>query len=87
MGLSGQEYWSGDHPDPGVKPTSLVSPSLQMDSSPSEPPGKQRKSKERGLREGRAEARPELLTHRGRRTGRFKSTIKQNFCKHFNPNV
>ena len=61
MGFSGQEYWSGlpfpppgDHPDPGIKPPSLVSASLQMDSSPSEPSGKQFKSKERGLREGRA---------------------------------
>ena len=44
MGLSRQEYWSGlpfpssdDLPNPGVKPGS---PALQMDSSPSEPPGK-----------------------------------------------
>ena len=44
MGLSRQEYWSGllcppaeDLPDPGIKP---VSPTLQMDSLPTEPPGK-----------------------------------------------
>ena len=41
--LSKQEYWSGlpfpptgDLPDPGIK---LGSPSLQVDSLPSEPPG------------------------------------------------
>ena len=44
MGLSRQEYWSGlpfpspeDLPDPGFKPRSLT---LQVDSLPSEPPGK-----------------------------------------------
>ena len=44
MGFSRQEYWSGlpcpspgDLPDPGIKPGS---PTLQMDSLPSEPPGK-----------------------------------------------
>ena len=44
MGFSRQEYWSGlpfpspgDIPDPGIKP---VSPALQADSLPSEPPGK-----------------------------------------------
>ena len=44
MGFSRQEYWSrspfpppGDLPDPGIKPRS---PALQVDSLPSEPPGK-----------------------------------------------
>ena len=44
MGFSRQEYWSGlpcsppgDLPNPGIKPTF---PTLQADSSPSEPPGK-----------------------------------------------
>ena len=44
MGFSRQEYWSGlpcssprNLPDPGIKP---VSPALQMDSLPTEPPGK-----------------------------------------------
>ena len=44
MGFPGQEYWSGlpfpspgDLPDPGIEPRSPV---LQMDSLPSEPPGK-----------------------------------------------
>ena len=44
MGFSRQEYWSGlpfpspgDLPDPGIKPRS---PTLQVDSLPSEPPGK-----------------------------------------------
>ena len=44
MGFSRQEYWSGlsfpspaDLPDPGIK---TQSPALQMDSLPSEPPGK-----------------------------------------------
>ena len=39
VGFSKQEYWSGlpcpplgDIPDPGMKPTSPVSPALQMDS-------------------------------------------------------
>ena len=43
-GFSRQEYWSGlpfpspgDLPDPGIKP---MSPTLQADSLPSEPPGK-----------------------------------------------
>ena len=38
---------------------------------------------------GRGGLRPDLwlLTHKWWRTGRFKSTIKQNFCKHFNSNV
>ena len=30
----------GDPPDPRVKPTPLVFPALQMDSLPTEPPGK-----------------------------------------------
>ena len=44
MGFSRQEYWSGlpfpssgDLPDPGIKPGS---PTLQVDSLLSEPPGK-----------------------------------------------
>ena len=44
MGFSRQEYWSGlpfpspgDLPDPGIE---LVSPALQADSIPSQPPGK-----------------------------------------------
>ena len=44
MGFSRQEYWSGlpfplvgDLPDPGTEPRS---PALQVDSLPSEPPGK-----------------------------------------------
>ena len=47
MGFSRQEHWSGqplpppeDLPDPGIKPTSPVAPSLQADSLPSKPPGK-----------------------------------------------
>ena len=46
-GFSRQEYWSGllcpppgDLPDPGIEPRSLMSPTLQADSLPSEPPGK-----------------------------------------------
>ena len=45
MGFSRQEYWSGlpfpspgDLPNPGIKPRS---PTLQVDASTSEPPGKQ----------------------------------------------
>ena len=45
--LSRQEYWSGlscpppgDLSDPGIKPASPVSPALQADSLPTEPPGK-----------------------------------------------
>ena len=44
VGFSRQEYWSGllhpppgDHPDPGIKPRS---PTVQVDSLPSKPPGK-----------------------------------------------
>ena len=44
MGFSRQEYWSGlpfpspgDLPDPGIKP---MSPALEADALPSEPPGK-----------------------------------------------
>ena len=44
MGFSRQEYWSGlpfpspgDLPDPGIE---AESPALQVDSSPTEPPGK-----------------------------------------------
>ena len=47
MGFSRQEYWSGlpfplteNFPDPGMENMSLVSPALQVDSLPSEPPGK-----------------------------------------------
>ena len=47
MGFSSQEYWSGllcplpgNLPDPGIEPTSPVSPALQADSLPTEPPGK-----------------------------------------------
>ena len=47
MGFSRQEYWiellcppSGDLPDPGIEPTSPVSPVLQEVSLPTEPPGK-----------------------------------------------
>ena len=46
MGISRQEHWSGllcplpgDLPDPGIEPTSPVSPALQADSLPTEPPG------------------------------------------------
>ena len=47
MELFRQEHWSGlplpppgDLPDPGIEPTSLVSPALQVGSLPLEPPGK-----------------------------------------------
>ena len=47
MGFLRQEYWSGlpfpppgDLPDPGIEPTSPVSPALQADSLPTEPSGK-----------------------------------------------
>ena len=47
MGFSRQEYWSGlpcpppgDLPDPGIEPTSPESPALQVESLPTEPPGK-----------------------------------------------
>ena len=47
MGFSRQEYWSGlpypspgDLPGQGIEPTSPVSPALQADSLPTEPPGK-----------------------------------------------
>ena len=47
MGFSRQEYWSGlsrpapgDLPDPGIEPTSLMSPALEADSLPLAPPGK-----------------------------------------------
>ena len=43
MGFSGQESWSvlpcprpGNHPDPGIEPTTPVSPELQVDSLPAE---------------------------------------------------
>ena len=47
MGFSRQEYWSGlplsptgDLPDPGIKPSSPASPTLQADSLLLKPPGK-----------------------------------------------
>ena len=47
MGFSRQEYWSGlpfpppvDPLDPGIEPVSPVTPTLQTDSLPLEPPGK-----------------------------------------------
>ena len=47
MGFLGQEYWSGlpfhspgDLPDPGIEPTSPVSPTLQADFLPAELMGK-----------------------------------------------
>ena len=47
MEFSRQEYWSGlpypplrDLPDPGIKPTSLMSPALQVGSLPLMSPGK-----------------------------------------------
>ena len=47
LGFFRQEFWSGllrpppkDLPDPGIKPVSPVSPALQVDSLPTEPPGK-----------------------------------------------
>ena len=49
MGFPSQEYWSelpcpppGDLSNPGIKPRS---PALQQDSSPSEPPGKPKKTR------------------------------------------
>ena len=49
MGFSRQEHWGGlpcsalgDRPGPGIKLTSPTSPALQVDSSPTEPPGKPR---------------------------------------------
>ena len=46
MGFSRQEYWngllcppSGDIPDPGIEPMSLMSPHWQADSLPLAPPG------------------------------------------------
>ena len=48
-GFSRQEYWSGlpcpppgNLSDPGIKPTSLMSPALATDSSPLVSPGKPR---------------------------------------------
>ena len=47
MGFPRQEYWSGlpfpppgNLPDPGLEPTSPVSPTLQVNSLPTEPSGK-----------------------------------------------
>ena len=52
MGFPRQAYWSGlpfppprDVPNPGIKPTSPVSPELQEDSSPAEPSGKPQKGR------------------------------------------
>ena len=49
MGFSRQEYWSGltrsppgDRPNPGIKLTSPTSPALQVDSLPTELPGRPR---------------------------------------------
>ena len=36
----------GDLPDPGIEPASLVSPALQVDSLPTEPPGKPMKGRQ-----------------------------------------
>ena len=54
--FSRQEYWSGlpfpsprDLPDPGIKP---MSPALQADSSPSEPPEKPSKGLGKGHSDG-----------------------------------
>ena len=50
LGFSRQEYWNGlpcppgDLPNPVIKPMSLVSPALQADSLPTEPPEKPIKS-------------------------------------------
>ena len=51
MGFSRQEYWSrlprsstGDLPDPGMEPASLMAPALQAGSLPLVPPGKPRLS-------------------------------------------
>ena len=50
VGFSRQEHWSGlpcpppgDLPHPGIEPASLVSPALQADFLPTEPPRKQLK--------------------------------------------
>ena len=41
MEFSRQDYWSGlPFLDPGIKPLSLASPELQVDSLPLVPPGK-----------------------------------------------
>ena len=47
MGFSRQEYWNelprpppGDPSNPGTKPMSPASSALQVDSLPTEPPGK-----------------------------------------------
>ena len=47
MGFPREEYWSGlpcppprDLPNPGIKPAFPVSPALQVNSLPAEPPGK-----------------------------------------------
>ena len=47
MGIFRQEYWTGlpfppagDIPDPGIRPSSLVSAALQVDSLPTEPLGR-----------------------------------------------
>ena len=45
MGFPSQEYWlsfpsPGYLPNPGIEPTSPVSPALQADSLPTEPSGK-----------------------------------------------
>ena len=47
VGFSRHKYWSwlpcpppGDLPNPRIKPESLMTPELQVDSLPAEPPGK-----------------------------------------------
>ena len=64
LGFSRQGYWSGlpcslpgDLPDPGIKCRSPVSPALEADSLPAEPPGKLRLKEEHSQqREWPAEA-------------------------------
>ena len=63
VGFSRQEYWSGlpfscprDLPNSGIKPTSPVSPALQVDSLPTDSSGKtpilgRLKQKEKGVAE------------------------------------
>ena len=55
MGFFRQEYWSelpfatpGDLPDPGIKPTPLEAPALQVDYLPAEPSGLEGTANARG---------------------------------------
>ena len=64
-GFSRQEYWSGfpcpplgELPDPGIKPTSLMSSALEVDSSPAELPGKPLDSKGSICNSGRPRFNP-----------------------------